>query len=92
MEKSVSARSATRVKKKKKIEVPEAVLVANFSFQNTILSLTRPDGAVLFHQSAGMLGPGHQNSKRRTPYSAQLCVDKVLKVASEDYKVRNLEL
>lgn len=59
------------------------------TFNNTIITMTDPEGNVLAWSSAG--SSGFKGSRKSTPYAAQLAVQSVLRAAS-DYGVREIDL
>lgn len=77
-------------KKKKKIKVIEGRGVVNghFSFNNTILNLSRDNGEVLAQCSAGSIG--YKGSKKSTAYVAQRVAEEIIRQAVERgvYKVK----
>ena len=60
---------ATAKKKKVKRNVPKAVAHVQASFNNTIISVTDPNGEVLCWDSAGTIG--YKGSRKSTPFAAQ---------------------
>lgn len=65
--------------KKKKIAVEKGVIHINSTFNNTIVSLTDPNGSVITWSSGG--NAGFKGTKKGTPYASQLAADKVAKEA-----------
>jgi small subunit ribosomal protein S11 len=61
-------------KKKVKKSVPKAVAHVNASFNNTIVSITDPNGDVLCWASAGTIG--FKGSRKSTPFAAQRAAEK----------------
>lgn len=84
---------AEEVKKKpkKKHRRIEGICVAHIkaSFNNTIVSITDPTGAVLCTSSAGK--NGFKGSKKSTPFAAQVAADAAAKEALE-MGVKKLEI
>ncbi|ABR30840.1 30S ribosomal protein S11 [Thermosipho melanesiensis] len=67
------------VKRKKKIAVDHGVVHIKSSYNNTIITLTDPDGKVITWGSGGTAG--FQGTRKGTPYAAQLAADQVAKEA-----------
>ena len=76
--------------KQKLVNVGEGRVFAKFSFNNTIMSITKTNGSVLEQVSGGYLG--FKNTKKSTPFVAQKCVESVIKNISERYNMRQVEL
>ncbi len=57
-------------KKKEKRIVPHGIAHIQASFNNTIVSITDPEGAVLCWSSAGRIG--FKGSRKGTPFAAQV--------------------
>jgi small subunit ribosomal protein S11 len=69
-----------RKKKKKERKVPpNGVAHVHTSFNNTIISITDPSGAVVSWASAGKVG--FKGSRKSTPYAAQLAAETAAKDA-----------
>jgi len=66
-------------KKKEKRIVPHGVMRINSTFNNTVITITDPDGGVLAWCSGGVVG--FKGSRKSTPFAAQLAAEKVLKEA-----------
>ena len=71
----------TKVKKKIKRNVPSGVAYILATFNNTIITITDPDGNTLCRASSG--GSGFKGSKKSTPFAAQIAADKAAKKAKE---------
>ena len=65
--------------------VPLAKAYIRATFNNTIITLSDPDGNVLGWASAGSVG--FKGSRKSTPYAAQLAAQAALRLAS-DHGVR----
>ncbi|MDD2333608.1 MAG: 30S ribosomal protein S11, partial [Mesotoga sp.] len=57
-------------KKRKKLSTDRGVVHIKSSFNNTIITLTDPEGNTLMWTSGGTAG--YSGSKKSTPYAAQL--------------------
>jgi small subunit ribosomal protein S11 len=74
------AKKKMKVKaKKKKIAVEKGVVHIQSTFNNTIVSLSDMQGAVITWSSGG--NTGFKGAKKGTPYASQLAADKVAKEA-----------
>jgi small subunit ribosomal protein S11 len=69
--------------------VPVAKAYISATFNNTIVSMTDPDGNVLGWSSAG--AAGFKGSRKSTPYAAQLAAQAVLRTAGE-FGVREIDV
>ena len=71
----------TRIKRadRKNIAVGQAHIKS--SFNNTIISITDPQGNVIAWQSAGTVG--FKGSRKSTPFAAQMAAEACAKVAQE---------
>jgi len=75
------------VKRKAKKNIPTAIAHVHSTFNNTIISITDPEGNVICWSSAGAVG--FKGSKKSTPYASQLVAQAVTKTAMEN-GVKNL--
>lgn len=83
------AQSKTKAKTRKKIkrEVPDAVAHINSSFNNTIITISDPNGDTLCWSSAG--AAGFKGSRKSTPFAAQVAAGLVAEQARQ-YGVKNV--
>ncbi len=78
--------------KKKKIRrsVAKGVVHVKATFNNTIVTITDPAGAVLCQDSAGTIG--FKGSRKSTPFAAQraaeACAEKAIKMGMREVEVR----
>lgn len=89
---AIVKKSPQKVVKPKKIrKIPEGRGIVNgyFSFNNTILNLSKENGDVLTECSAGSLG--YRGTKKSTAYVAQKTAEEIINKASE-YGVHNIKL
>ncbi|MHC4954757.1 MAG: 30S ribosomal protein S11 [Planctomycetota bacterium] len=81
---------ATPKKKKVKRNVPKAVAHIQASFNNTIITVTDPNGDVICWGSAGTIG--FKGSRKSTPFAAQRaaerCADAAIKMGVKEVDVR----
>ena len=71
----------TRIRKKEKKNVTNAVAHVNSSFNNTVVTITDIQGNAISWSSAGSMG--FKGSRKSTPYAAQLAAEDAGKKASE---------
>jgi small subunit ribosomal protein S11 len=78
-----------RPRKRERKNVAVGVAHIKSSFNNTIVSISDPDGNVLAWASAGNVG--FKGSRKSTPFAAQLAAEKCAKAAME-HGVRRVEV
>jgi small subunit ribosomal protein S11 len=76
-----SAAAAKKVRKKEKKNVAFGQAHIKSTFNNTIVSITDPSGAVISWSSSGQIG--FKGSKKSTPFAAQLAAEDAAKRAME---------
>jgi small subunit ribosomal protein S11 len=74
-------RGGTRVRRRERKNVPVGNAYIQSSFNNTLVTITDPDGNVLTWSSSG--GAGFKGSRKSTPYAAGLAADSAAKKAME---------
>lgn len=67
-------------KKKKVLKVPKGIAHINATFNNTIITITDPQGNVIVSASAGSVG--FKGTKKSTPFAASRAADNAGKKAS----------
>ena len=77
--KKKNVRSRIKRSERKNIAVGQAHVKSTFN--NTIITITDPQGNVICWQSAGT--SGFKGSRKSTPFAAQLAAESVAKVAQE---------
>jgi small subunit ribosomal protein S11 len=82
-------KSSTKTKKKEKRTIDHGIMFIHSTFNNTIITITDPDGKVLTWASGGMVG--FKGSRKSTPFAAQLAAEKALKDA-ENFGMRTLDV
>ncbi len=75
------AKAATRTRRKVRKNVPAGVAHVNATFNNTMITITDPQGNALCWASAGKMG--FKGSRKSTPYAAQLAAEDAAKCAVE---------
>src|SRR5215207_6108733 len=73
--------AAARVRRRERKNVPRGVAYIQSSFNNTIVTITDPDGNVLTWGSSG--AAGFKGSRKSTPYAAGLAADSAARKAME---------
>ncbi len=73
-------RAATR-KKKIRRAVPEGIVNIHSTFNNTIVTITDPQGNVVAWASAGTVG--FKGSRKGTPFAAQVAAESAARKAAE---------
>ncbi|MFO7838116.1 MAG: 30S ribosomal protein S11 [Desulfosalsimonadaceae bacterium] len=79
----------TRTKKKVKKNIESGVVHIQSTFNNTIITITDPNGNVVSWSTAGM--NGFKGSRKSTPFAAQLASEDAAKKARE-HGMRNVEV
>jgi small subunit ribosomal protein S11 len=72
---------ATPRKKKERKNVPFGIAKIQATFNNTIITITEPNGNVLAWASAG--ASGFKGSKKSTPFAAQIAADSAARKAMD---------
>ena len=80
-ERRVRAAGAQRVRRRERKNIPRGVAYIQSSFNNTIVTITDPDGNVLTWGSSG--AAGFKGSRKSTPYAAGLAADSAARKAME---------
>mgnify|MGYP000533643019 CR=1 FL=1 len=79
----------TKIKKRVKKNILNGVVHIRSTFNNTIVSITDPNGNVIAWSTAGM--NGFKGSRKSTPFAAQLASQDAAKKAME-HGLRNVEV
>ena len=79
-------RSARRERK----NVPSGQIHIRATFNNTIITITDPQGATLCWASSGTAG--FKGSRKSTPFAAQLAASAVARQAVSDFNMREVEV
>ena len=72
----------TRGKKRERKNIPVGVAHIQSTFNNTIVTITDPNGAVVAWSSAGV--QGFKGSRKSTPFAAQLAAEDAAKKAVDN--------
>ncbi|MCM8766605.1 MAG: 30S ribosomal protein S11 [Candidatus Omnitrophica bacterium] len=77
-------------KRKKRITVPKGVAHIKATFNNTIITITDPQGNVLLWESAGT--SGFKGTRKGTPFAAQLAAENIAKRAQALYNMKDVDV
>ncbi|HEU5409701.1 MAG TPA: 30S ribosomal protein S11 [Candidatus Acidoferrales bacterium] len=88
--KAASKRKKEFRKKREKRVVPQGVAYVQATFNNTIVTLSDPDGRVVSWASAGSVG--FKGSRKGTPYAAQQAAMNAAGVARDQYGMKSIEV
>jgi len=77
----MARKNQQRGKTKEKRQVPNGLVFVHSTFNNTIVSIADPQGAVLCWSSAGAVN--FKGSRKGTPFAAQLAAESAAKKALE---------
>ena len=80
---------AVKQRRKERKNVPQGHVHIQATFNNTIITITDLNGAVISWGSAGVAG--FKGSRKSTPFAAQVAAEAAGKAAQE-YGVKNLEV
>ena len=75
-------KKTTRGKKRERKNIPVGVAHIQSTFNNTIVTITDPNGAVVAWSSAGV--QGFKGSRKSTPFAAQLAAEDAAKKAVDN--------
>jgi len=84
-----SGSQGSRVRKKVKKNVSDGIAHVHASFNNTIITITDRQGNALSWASSG--GAGFKDSRKSTPFAAQVAAETAGRVAQEQ-GIRNLDV
>jgi small subunit ribosomal protein S11 len=81
--------TATRTRRRERKNIPRGRAYVSSTFNNTIVTITDPNGNVLSWASSGVVG--FKGSRKSTPYAAQLAAERAAQSAMEN-GVREIEV
>lgn len=81
--------TATRTRRRERKNIPRGRAYVSSTFNNTIVTITDPNGNVLSWASSGVVG--FKGSRKSTPYAAQLAAERAAQSAMEN-GVREVEI
>ncbi|MBE7519990.1 MAG: 30S ribosomal protein S11 [Thermoflexaceae bacterium] len=76
-----AAEAKRRTRRRERKSIPRGKAFIKSTFNNTIVTLTDPNGNVVSFASAG--GSGFKGSRKSTPFAAQMAGEKAARVAME---------
>src|SRR3990172_7323189 len=74
--------AATRTRRRERKNIPRGRAFVTSTFNNTIVTITDPNGNVVAWGSGGVVG--FKGSRKSTPYAAQLSAEEAAPVAMEN--------
>lgn len=77
----MARKAVTKGKAKEKKNIPAGMAFINASFNNTLVTITDPQGNVISWSSAG--NANFKGSRKGTPFAAQVAADKASRLAQE---------
>ncbi|HZS93795.1 MAG TPA: 30S ribosomal protein S11 [Chloroflexota bacterium] len=77
----VKKKATTRVRRRERRQIPRGRAYIQSTFNNTIVTLTDPTGAVIAWSSAG--ASGFKGSRKSTPYAAGMAAETAARKAME---------
>jgi len=77
----MATRKRTTTRRREKKVVPHGRAYIQATFNNTIISLTDPQGNVIAQATAGTVG--FKGTRKGTPYAAQMAADRVARRGAE---------
>jgi small subunit ribosomal protein S11 len=77
----MATRKRTTARRREKKVVPQGRAYIQATFNNTVISLTDPQGNVIAQATAGTVG--FKGTRKGTPYAAQMAADKVARRGAE---------
>ncbi len=77
----VKKKATTRVRRRERRQIPRGRAYIQSTFNNTIVTLTDPTGAVIAWSSAG--SSGFKGSRKSTPYAAGMAAETAARKAME---------
>jgi small subunit ribosomal protein S11 len=82
---------ARRSAKRRKVQkVSHAIVYIHSTFNNTILTMTNPEGQVLTWTSSGTVG--FKGTKKGTPFAAQQAADELARRALNEFGVKTIAI
>ena len=79
-----------RTSRKKFREVPSGIAHIRATFNNTVITITDPQGNVLAWSTPG--AKGFKGSKKSTPFAAQIAAQEAAKRVIHDYAMRTIAI
>jgi len=86
----VARRRRSTTKKRARRQVPFGIVHIHATFNNTIITITDPQGNTLTWASGGTAG--FKGTRKGTPYAAQLAAEQAAKKAQQLYGMKEVEV
>jgi small subunit ribosomal protein S11 len=86
----VARRRRSTTKKRARRQVPFGIAHIHATFNNTIITITDPQGNTLAWASGGTAG--FKGTRKGTPYAAQLAAEQAAKKAQQMYGMKEVEV
>lgn len=83
-------RTTRRTTRREKKNVPHGKVFIHATFNNTIVSITDPQGNVVSWSSGG--AAGFKGSRKSTPFAAQLASQSAARAASGEFNMREVDV
>jgi small subunit ribosomal protein S11 len=77
-------------KKKKHVTIPSGIAHIKATFNNTIITITDPEGKVIAWASAGTVG--FKGTRKGTPFAAQLIAENVARKVQSMVNMKDVEV
>jgi len=77
-------------RRKRKVAIEKGVIHIKSTFNNTIITLTDPEGKVLLWASAGSVG--FKGTRKGTPFAAQLIAENIAKRATNIFNMKEVNV
>ena len=77
-------------KRKRRVTIEKGVVHIKSTFNNTIVTLTDPEGKVLLWASAGSVG--FKGTRKGTPFAAQLVAENIAKRAVNIFNMKEVDV
>lgn len=90
MAKPQKKKDGKRTKKKEKKNIPHGIAFVNASFNNTMISITDPQGNVVSWATAGKAG--FKGSRKGTPFAAQMAGRDAAIAAKDGANMRTIDV
>lgn len=85
----MARKAVQKGKAKEKKNIPAGMAFINASFNNTLITITDPQGNVISWSSAG--NANFKGSRKGTPFAAQVAADKASRTA-QDHGLRKIDV
>jgi small subunit ribosomal protein S11 len=85
----MARKAVQKGKAKEKKNIPSGMAFINASFNNTLITITDPQGNVISWSSAG--NANFKGSRKGTPFAAQVAADKASRLA-QDHGLRKIDV